>query len=212
VSTAQDLYGISDFEVHLSSVAHRAFPYVALGHIHKPQALSDDWRNGSFAAYSGSLDRVDFGEEGERKGFYVADLEGGKLAAEPHFQEVDARRFVTVNANPTNEGPTESVLGCIAEAQLDDAIVRVRIKGTRELFATLDIPALRRALAPAYDARIEPIYDQEQVAVRDPRFAESMSEARALEEYVRGDAALAKDADALLDLGRELINEVLAET
>jgi DNA repair protein SbcD/Mre11 len=212
VSTAQDLYGISDFEVHLSSVAHRAFPYVALGHIHKPQALSDDWRNGTFAAYSGSLDRVDFGEEGERKGFFVVDLDDGKLAAEPHFEEVDARRFVTVNAIPHGDSPTESVLSKIAGAALEDAIVRVRIKGTRELFASLDIPALRRALAPAYDARIEPIYELEQAAVRDPRFAEPMSEARALEEYVRGDAALAKDAEALLGLGRELINEVLAET
>ena len=210
VSTAQDLYGISDFELSLSSIAHRAFPYVALGHIHKPQALADDWRSGTFAAYSGSLDRVDFGEEGEQKGFYVFDLEDGRLASEPHFQTVDARRFVTVSATPSPDAPTESVLHAIAAEDLADAVVRVRIAAPRELYAAIDLAAVRRALEPAYDARVQPIYEQEEVVVRDPRFSGSLSEAQALEEYVRSQPAFAKDTEDLLRLGRELINDVAA--
>lgn len=210
VSTAQDLYGISDFELSLSSIAHRAFPYVALGHIHKPQALADDWKSGTFAAYSGSLDRVDFGEEGEQKGFYVFDLEDGRLASEPHFEAVDARRFVTVDAIPSADAPTESVLDAIRSKDLADAVVRVRITAPRELYAAIDLSALRRELEPAYDARVQPIYDQEEVVVRDPRFSGPLSEAQALEEYVRSQSSFAKDADDLLRLGRELINDVVA--
>jgi exonuclease SbcD len=212
VSKAQDLYGISDFEVHLSSVAHRAFPYIALGHIHKPQVLADDWRAGTFAAYSGSLDRVDFGEEGERKGFYVADLEDGRLTAEPHFEEVRARRFLTITATPDPAAPTASIRTAIERHDVADAVVRVRAKAPRELFAAVDQRALRDALAGAYDARLDFSFEQDEVALRDPRFAGPMSEAQALEEFVRGDAALVRDADALIGLGRELINEVLAES
>ena len=210
VSTAQDLYGISDFELSLSSIAHRAFPYVALGHIHKPQALADDWKSGTFAAYSGSLDRVDFGEEGEQKGFYVFDLEDGRLASEPHFEVVDARHFVTVNATPSTDAPTESVVKAIEGKDIADAVVRVRVEAPRELYAAIDLSQVRRALESAYDARVQPIYEQEEVTIRDPRFAGQISEAQALEEYVRSQPAFAKDADDLLRLGRELINDVVA--
>jgi DNA repair protein SbcD/Mre11 len=211
VSTAQELYGVSDFQIPLSSLAHRAFPYVALGHIHKPQVLSDDWKGGTFAAYSGSLERVDFGEEHERKGFYVVDLEGGKLVAEPHFETVDARSFVTVSATPSTDAPTESVLDAIAKLDIADAIVRVRIAAPRDLYAAVDLDAVRNALAPAYDARIQPVYEQEEVSLRDPRFQGHLSEAQALEEYVRSEASFAADAEELLRLGRDLINDVLSE-
>ncbi len=210
VSTAQDLYGISDFELSLSSIAHRAFPYVALGHIHKPQVLAGDWRGGTFAAYSGSLDRVDFGEEGEEKGFYIFDLEDGRLSTEPHFEAVAARRFVTVDATPATDAPTESVLAAIATKEIAGAIVRVRVAAPRDLYAAIDLPAIRRALEPAYDARVQPIYEPEEVAIRDPRFAGPISEAQALEEYVRSQASLANDADELLRLGRELINDIVS--
>jgi len=208
VSTAQELYGVSDFQIPMSSLANRAFPYVALGHIHKPQVLSDDWRSGTFAAYSGSLDRVDFGEEGEQKGFYVIDLEGGRLASEPHFETVAARRFVTVTATPSTDAPTESVVQAVTEADISDAIVRVRVPGPRDLFAMIDLASVRRALAPAYDARVQPVYEQEEVSVRDPRFSTQHSQAQALEEYVRSETSMARDADELVRLGRELINDV----
>jgi DNA repair protein SbcD/Mre11 len=212
VSTAQELYGVSDFQIPLSSLAHRAFPYVALGHIHKPQTLSDDWRNGTYAAYSGSLERVDFGEEKEQKGFYIVDLENGRLAREPHFEHesLNTRRFVTVNATPSTDGTTESVLAEIAKSDIADAIVRVRVTAPRDLYGTIDQEAVRRALAPAYDARVQPIYEQEQVSLRDPRFQGHLTEAQALEEYVRSESSFAADADELLRLGRELINDVVS--
>jgi DNA repair protein SbcD/Mre11 len=212
VSTAQELYGVSDFQIPMSSLANRAFPYVALGHIHKPQVLSDDWRSGTFAAYSGSLDRVDFGEEGEQKGFYVVDLEDGRLASEPHFEPVAARRFVTVTATPSTDAPTESVLAAIAGKEISDAIVRVRIPAPRDLYATIDLAAVRRSLESAYDARVQPIYEQEEVSVRDPRFSTQLSHAQALEEYVRSETSMARDADELIRLGRDLINDVIAGT
>jgi hypothetical protein len=138
------------------------------------------------------------------------DLEDGRLASEPHFETVAARRFLTVDATVSSDAPTESILAAIGKHELADAIVRVRVAAPRDLYATIDLPAVRRALEPAYDARIQPIYEQEEVSIRDPRFGEALSEAQALEEYVRSEKSCAKDADEILRLGRELINDVLS--
>lgn len=50
--------------------------YIALGHIHKPQQVS----NAAPTYYSGSLIQVDFGEAGEEKGFYLVTVEPGRPA------------------------------------------------------------------------------------------------------------------------------------
>src|SRR5690606_19585041 len=50
--------------------------YVALGHIHRPQAVAAP----SPAEYAGSPLQLDFGEEGDRKSFVVVDAAPGKPA------------------------------------------------------------------------------------------------------------------------------------
>ena len=54
-----------------SSLARPQFDYVALGHIHKHQVVGEHPR----MVYAGSLERVDFGEEGDDKGFCVVELD-----------------------------------------------------------------------------------------------------------------------------------------
>ena len=65
--------------------------YVALGHIHKHQILRNE---NPFMAYSGSLQRVDFSEEGDDKGFCVVDLDPaapqGKRLADFNFHRLRA--------------------------------------------------------------------------------------------------------------------------
>ncbi|MBW4627305.1 MAG: exonuclease subunit SbcD [Brasilonema octagenarum HA4186-MV1] len=50
--------------------------YIALGHIHKPQQIS----NAAPTYYSGSLIQVDFGEAEEQKGFNLIDVEPSRPA------------------------------------------------------------------------------------------------------------------------------------
>ena len=54
-----------------SSVALPEFDYVALGHIHRYQKLGEN----PYVVYAGSLQRVDFGEEHDDKGFCVIDID-----------------------------------------------------------------------------------------------------------------------------------------
>ena len=48
--------------------AAAAFDYIALGHLHHAQPVSDN------AYYAGSLERLSFADTADRKGFVVVDL------------------------------------------------------------------------------------------------------------------------------------------
>lgn len=226
VGRAQALFGISDVEVSLSTLGS-AFPYYALGHVHRRQVLS----SAPFVAYSGSLERVDHGEgsvvdvsedgevrvarAGDEKGFYRVDLvgdeDGWRLACEPRFHPVGARPFVTVRIGRLDGSePTEAVRGRLerlrgAGVELEGAFVKVACAVEAADRARLRRRELREALPEAYDVRLAVETLSEEVAVRDPRFAHRMGELEALERYLETREDWAEDRDALLELGRELI-------
>lgn len=130
----------------------QTFDYIALGHIHKHQIL----RENPLMVYSGSLQRVDFGEEEDPKGFCVIDLdltkEQGKRVVDFQFHQVQARRFLTLDiAIPTlAEDPTQEVVYAIMRKNVADAIVRLRISLTAEQSASLREPEIRTALQQAH--------------------------------------------------------------
>src|SRR5919202_4991059 len=99
--------------------------FVALGHIHKHQALS---YASPQVVYAGSIERVDFGEQGEDKGWvYVEIPDKGK--AEWEFRKVSARPFLTIEATVESDNATQDVVRAIARAgdRIRDAVVKVRI-------------------------------------------------------------------------------------
>src|SRR5439155_16239056 len=73
--------------VPIDRIALDAFDYVALGHIHAQQKLHDR----PPAIYPGSIERVNFGEEREPKGFVVADVSRGHCSW--GFRPLPARSF-----------------------------------------------------------------------------------------------------------------------
>jgi exonuclease SbcD len=122
--------------------------FVALGHIHKHQALS---YASPQVVYAGSIDRVDFGEQDEEKGWvYVEIPEKGK--AEWDFRRVRARPFLTIEVTVESENATEDVVRAIARHadQLRDAVVRVRIDIPSERVGELRDEDIRAQLKGTY--------------------------------------------------------------
>ncbi|MCJ7605175.1 MAG: exonuclease SbcCD subunit D [Dehalococcoidales bacterium] len=140
------------------TVANPAFDYVALGHIHKHQVLSDTSGGGPPVIYSGSLERVDFGEEKDEKGFYVVDItaaeDSGRCSVSYEFHPVNARRFQTVSVALAEDelDPTAAVLRTISGHRQDigNAIVRLRIDLPSSLEGQLRDADIRDALKDAH--------------------------------------------------------------
>jgi len=126
-----------------SLVRNPAFDYIALGHIHKHQVLNEQP-----VIYSGSIERIDFGEEREDKGFVVAEVERGRASWQ--FVKTDARPFVTVRVDAQSDDPTAEILAAIAARDIEEAVVRVIIHIVAEKEPLINEGEIRRALAGAF--------------------------------------------------------------
>jgi exonuclease SbcD len=137
-----------DVVVPKSTLADPALDYVALGHIHKHQNLTEGESGAPPVVYAGSLERIDFGEEGQPKGFCWVELARGETTWE--FVRVDARPFVTIRADVRgDEDPTQTVLDAIARHDIADTVVRLIVQTTPETEARLRDKEIEKALAPA---------------------------------------------------------------
>jgi DNA repair protein SbcD/Mre11 len=135
-----------DVAVLKSVLSDGPWDYVALGHIHKHQNLNE----GRYPAmvYPGSLERIDFGEEKEAKGFCWVELEKGDTTWQ--FVEVNARPFVTINLDVREEDdPTLAAQGALAQVDVMHAIVRVNVRMRPEQDAGLREKDVRAALHAA---------------------------------------------------------------
>ena len=153
VGTERSMMLGQDHVLMVSALDQPKVDYVALGHIHKHQVLR---RNRPMVVYSGSLQRVDFSEEGDDKGFCVVDLDtaapAGERLTDFRFETLEVRPFVTVDVTLTalDADPTEAVLRAIARKDVTDAVVRVRISLPQELQAHLKESDIRQSLEAAH--------------------------------------------------------------
>jgi exonuclease SbcD len=142
-----------DAVVLKSVLADPAWDYVALGHIHLHQSLNGD--DYPAVVYSGSPERIDFGEEGQPKGFCWVELARGKTTrgwtATWEFVEVDARPFVTVRADVREAAnPLMALQQEVAKHDLTDAVVRLILRLRAEQETLLRDRDIRALLADAY--------------------------------------------------------------
>lgn len=171
-----------DVIVLKSLLVDPAWDYVALGHIHKHQELNRGEQPP--IVYPGSLERIDFGEEGERKGFVMVQLERGR--ADWEFIPVEARPFVTIRLDVTQaEDPMLDILDELEQHPVDGAVVRVIIKATEAQEVVLDDKLIRQALRNAsYIASIVRDIDRVQQRRLGGVSAEELTPQQALEFYL----------------------------
>ncbi|MDM8518820.1 exonuclease SbcCD subunit D [Anaerolineales bacterium HSG6] len=194
-----------DVVIMRSLIADSTWDYVALGHIHKHQELN----NGQHPpiVYPGSIERIDFGEEKERKGFVMATVERGK--ADWKFIPVSARPFVTIRIDVTKEDdPMQVILNELKEHPLSQAIVRLIIKATEEQETLLDDKPIRKALNGAsYIASIVRDIDRLQRHRFGNISTEELSPAEALKLYFDTKGMPVNQQDELLSYATAIFEE-----
>lgn len=137
-----------DVSVSKTSIADDRWDYVALGHIHKHQNLTAGRIDAPPVVYSGSIERIDFGEEGDPKGFCWVDLQRDET--EWRFVELNARPFVTLKTDlRRSHNPTQDALLLIDKHGLRHAVVRMIAQFTPESEARFNELAIRNAIQQA---------------------------------------------------------------
>jgi exonuclease SbcD len=186
----------------MSFLNNPAFDYVALGHIHRHQVLCQD----PPIVYSGSLDRIDFGEEKEAKGFVVAEVERGK--AEFKFVELTStRRFVTIKVQADGADPMRQVQEAIAAYDIKDAVVRLIIHTTMEKNRLLRDNEIHKLLGEAFKVA-SVVRDVERVSrlrLGSDQTVEQMTSREVLERYLQVSQVPKERIEKLLEYAQRIM-------
>jgi exonuclease SbcD len=142
----------NDLVISGSLVRDPRLSYVALGHIHKAQDINEHHQPP--VVYSGSIERVDFGEAQDDKYFVIASIEKGKDTL-VDWRKLDGRRFIDrrVQFGEEEHLPEPPILlqrilqKLPAKEELTDAVVRLTLEYPRSWETLIDEPALRQYAA-----------------------------------------------------------------
>jgi len=185
-------------------LAQKEFNYVALGHIHKFQDLNLD--SHTPVVYPGSIERINFGEEKDDKGFCLVNIEGGKTSYE--FIPVPARRFITIDITiPQGANSTNVLLQEIEKHDLTDAIVRVFFT-MPEGVDSLDFSKINSALEKAF--LVATIAEKPRPVERIQRIeiSEDLGMLEAMDKYIQNNPELVPLADKLKTRAQKLEQEL----
>lgn len=190
--------------------------YVALGHLHSHQVL----HHRPPVVYAGSVERVDFGEEREEKGFVLVTLHEGPFPRPPaqwHFQPLRTRPLRTIRLEVSSEQPMDEIRRALErrQDQLREAIVRVFLALPPDRAADVRPVEIRRWLVELGAWHVAGI-EVETERPRRPR-VDVAPESRhdpvlLLQRWVRLRQLPPDFAQAVVERGRRLVAEVEAGT
>lgn len=194
------------FTIPVSMLIRPEFDYVALGHVHKHQNLNP--ANDPPVIYPGSIERVDFSEEKEDKGYILLQVAPGKVVWE--FCPLPARPFLTIEIDISQkEDPLEAVLNAIAKQEIEDKVVRLIYKLRSEQLDLINISAIDRALQAAHNHSIRPELVSQLARPRLPELGvgNTLDPLEALTTYLNNLEDLQDIHQDLLEAAATLLNQ-----
>lgn len=202
----------NDLKLPGSLVRDPRLDYVALGHIHKWQNLNENAHPP--VIYPGSIERVDFGEAQDDKYYVIAHIERGSTTVE--WRKLNGRRFIDrrVNLTPLGENGlphADPLLDAMkqslpAQAQMEQAIVRLTIEYPREWESLIDEAALRKYTEDTFDFHLVRRPQAEaRLRLSADQTISNMGPVELLELYLKANNFQPQDIEELNSLARTLI-------
>ncbi|MFM6246623.1 MAG: exonuclease subunit SbcD [Dolichospermum sp.] len=194
------------FTLPLSLLTRSCFDYVALGHVHKHQNLNKS--NDPPVIYPGSIERVDFSEEKEDKGYVMIELEKGKVNWE--FCPLPVRIFRTIEVDLSkHDYPQAALLKGIAKYDIQDNVVRLIYKLRSDQLDLIDNSSLHNALKSAHTYTIQAELVSQLAKPRIPELSTSSSidPMSALKTYLNNREDLKDIAPSMLEAAQNLLTD-----
>jgi len=157
--------------------------YIALGHIHRYQNLNE--ANTPPVVYCGSMDRINFGEEKEEKGFCIGTIDvQGRIDYE--FIPLPVRKMLTIEVRIEESAePNEDFVSTINEYDLKDAIIRINYEATEEQNSKINFKQIEEALQEAFLVTGINRNIQKESLIKRSTLSEEMDLFSALKEYIQ---------------------------
>ena len=194
------------FTVPLSLLNRPQFEYVALGHVHKHQNLNPS--NDPPIVYPGSIDRVDFSEEKEDKGYVLIEVAKGEVKWE--FCPLPVRPFRSIEVDVSEaENPQKELLKALKKHDIQEAVIRLVYKIRSEQLELINTNQLDEALKPAhsYGIRAELISQLTRPRLPELGVGNQLDPMEALKAYIDNKTDLRDIVDDMLEAAQLLLNQ-----
>ncbi|MDJ0635424.1 MAG: exonuclease subunit SbcD [Xenococcaceae cyanobacterium MO_188.B29] len=194
------------FTIPVSFLIRPEFDYVALGHVHKHQNLNKD--NNPPIIYPGSIERVDFSEEKEDKGYIFLEVKPGSVQWE--FCPLPVRSFRTIEIDVSaEEDPQKAILGAIASAKIEDTVVRLVYKIRSEQLELINTSSLYQVLKSAHSYTVRPELVSQLARPRLPELGigNTLDPLEALQAYLDNKEDLQDISKDMLEAAESLLHQ-----
>lgn len=185
-----------------SQLAITPFDYVALGHLHRFQNVNP--KGLIPIVYSGSIDRIDFGERKEEKGFCDVRINNKQDTTFKHII-IPTRPFIQVDIVINEQSDaTAQILKELAAHNLKDAIVKITYELPASITDVVDVKQIQRHCHDAmYLVGIIPIRTAQTRAHRD-LLKQEMNLETLLQTYFESNESLKKRSTLLTEKALKL--------
>ena len=194
------------FTVPLSLLNRPQFEYVALGHVHKHQNLNPS--NDPPIVYPGSIDRVDFSEEKEDKGYVLIEVAKGEVKWE--FCPLPVRPFRSIEVDVSEAAnPQKELLKALKKHDIQEAVIRLVYKIRSEQLELINTNQLDEALktAHSYSIRAELISQLTRPRLPELGVGNQLDPMEALKAYIDNKEDLRDIVDDMLEAAQFLLNQ-----
>lgn len=194
-----------------SQLAIHPFDYVALGHLHRFQNLNP---NGKIPlVYSGSIERVDFGERKEDKGFcHVTIHDKGETTLE--FIKTPMRKFIQIECylkepdeakSDSENDLTAQLINEINKHDIKDAVVKILYHLPATVKDNVNLRLVQEACKEAiYLVSVIPVREFELRQKRAFNMKVDMDLSSLLSSYFEAKSELASRKDSLIEKALQL--------
>ncbi len=188
-------------------IGDKRLDYVALGHIHKHQVISPPETHPP-VIYPGSIERIDFGEARERKGFILADVSKGKTEWE--FIPLKTRRFLDIEVRTTDPNTfMEDIINQLPDpGDVSGAICRLKLSYPTDWEPLLDEKKISNHFQQAFSIQFQKNRLSERRArLGDLVSVEALTPLQLLEKYWLSAGLDEDEIMAMQSMAKEILSE-----